>query len=440
MAKTIGSPHYRTFEVPTMRRVFVLTVALLAIGCSSHSNAVPTPVDITPQIFQHHISNDGWTVTPLQPINGEQANAVGLTVDAKHNVWVAAVNQSGVGSLTRIGMDQHASTFPLKITPDAIAFGSDSNLWITSGGNPNAGIVARVTPTGAATDRETDYVVLPGDHFSNIVSGPDGALWFTECSADLQTGGVGKITTSGSHTNFYVLQGCQYAIASGPDAKLWFGDGVNMYNVDPQNLMFTQFPVGDTFITGIATGSDGALYVTAAGIGYELLRVTTAGVVTHIGGDPNGDALGSIASGPDGNLWIYTFRQASRHLITFNPATSSWGSRIESHACGELIAGPDNNIWEPDCTRGLVDTYLRMAITLTPSQLSLSVGQIAQLAVGETNYSGPWTAISGNPSIASVTPNSNNGTFAVTGVAIGSTFVTVTDTNFNSANVAVTVR
>jgi hypothetical protein len=168
--------------------------------------------------------------------------------------------------------------------------------------------------------------------------------------------------------------------------------------------------------------------------------VTTSGVVTHIGGDPNNDAFGSIVSGPDGNLWIYTFRQASRHLITFNPASSTWGSRIESHACGQLIAGPDNNIWEPDCTRGLVDTYLRMAITLTPSRLALSVGQTAALAVGESNYSGQWTAISGNPSIASVTLNSNNGAFAVTGVATGSTFVTVSDTNSNSAGVAVTVR
>jgi virginiamycin B lyase len=61
-----------------------------------------------------------------------------------------------------------------------------------------------------------------------IVSGPDGALWFTEGTANK----IARITTSGAVTEYPIPTASSTAlsIASGPDGSLWFTefDGNNI--------------------------------------------------------------------------------------------------------------------------------------------------------------------------------------------------------------------
>ena len=51
-----------------------------------------------------------------------------------------------------------------------------------------------------------------------IVTGPDGALWFTECQASQ----VGRITAQRVFTAEITTGGCPSAIALGPDGNLSF--------------------------------------------------------------------------------------------------------------------------------------------------------------------------------------------------------------------------
>jgi len=55
---------------------------------------------------------------------------------------------------------------------------------------------------------------------SGIAAGPDGALWFTELSANK----IGRITTGGAVTEFAVPTASSFpeGIAAGPDGALWF--------------------------------------------------------------------------------------------------------------------------------------------------------------------------------------------------------------------------
>src|SRR5215472_14295754 len=60
---------------------------------------------------------------------------------------------------------------------------------------------------------------------TDIATGPDGALWFTEGGVSK----IGRITTSGSFTEFPIptalissLGLAPTAIAAGPDGALWF--------------------------------------------------------------------------------------------------------------------------------------------------------------------------------------------------------------------------
>jgi virginiamycin B lyase len=414
-----------------MRRAFCLALTLIALGCSSHSGSLPAPATISPEISQKHPLNSGWMKTVIPDFNGKSPAPRKFAVDANHKVWVT---DDFAGGISKIAMDQHVTTYPLSIVPYSIAFGSDQNLWVTTF---QGGVVARITPSGA----ETDFAVAPtnADMYS-MTAGPDGALWFTECE-DFSTGGIGRITTSGSYTLYPT--GCEEVITSGPDGNLWFGDnGTSISKMSPQGVVLGTFAVGDNGFNDITSGSDGALYVTAetkSPFHFELVRVTTSGAVTHFGASTFPDGVGAVTSGPDGNLWISLFTSPSKHLISFDPNSQTFGPELKSPAIGFIIVGPDDNLWvqgSPDT----VYTYILQAITLTPRPVTVAVGHTTNLSVSESRYASQWTALTNKPSIATVSLNSTNGTFVVTGVSPGTTRLTVYDSLFNAASVKVEVQ
>jgi streptogramin lyase len=417
-----------------MRRVFILAIAILAVGCSSHSVA-PSPTRISPEIYQKRDPGTGWFQTSIPNVNRIAASPFGITLDASNHVWVSDT----AGAISEIGMDQDVQSFSLSIKPRYITVGSDSNLWVTGGG-----AVARVTPQGS----ETDYNVAPSATLGNIISGPDGALWFPECGVDRSSGGIGRIDTSGAYT--YYPSVCQWVVANGPDGNIWFGDkGSNIYNMTTQGALVGTYPVGDIYFINSATGSDGALYFiagTSSG-NDELVRVTTTGIVTHIGPDPYGPRgrtalFRGITNGPGEMLWLSAANHHAEYITTFDPASQTYSRShtIDGDANGQIVEGPDGNFWIAAGGDGdEVFTYVRLAMTLVPKSLSVPVGQNINLGVSEANYSGQWTATSVNPAIATVTLNSNNGSFTVTGVAPGKTTVTVYDTMFISIRAGVTV-
>jgi virginiamycin B lyase len=54
-----------------------------------------------------------------------------------------------------------------------------------------------------------------------ITVGPDHNLWFTEADGNK----IGRITPSGSITEFPVLASGLYGITAGPNGNLWFTEG-----------------------------------------------------------------------------------------------------------------------------------------------------------------------------------------------------------------------
>ena len=55
---------------------------------------------------------------------------------------------------------------------------------------------------------------------SDITTGPDGAMWFTEnCGND-----IGRMTTGGTYSSFAIPTTSSWprGIAAGPDGALWF--------------------------------------------------------------------------------------------------------------------------------------------------------------------------------------------------------------------------
>jgi virginiamycin B lyase len=137
--------------------------------------------------------------------------------------------------------------------------GPDGALWFTEQGG---GKIGRITTAGVITN---EYPIPAGGAFpTDITVGSDGALWFTESTYKK----VGRITTGGSITQYDVTLGGVTAgsllgIASGPDGALWVADvtGNNIWRIATDGTITNRYPVptANSYPYEITSGPDGAL-------------------------------------------------------------------------------------------------------------------------------------------------------------------------------------
>ena len=256
--------------------------------------------------------------------------------------------------------------------------------------------------------------------------------------------------TQGNYTFFPV--GCTRYVAFGADGNIWFMlvTSNNIEAMTTQGIVVKSFPSGFTLSgpSGEAEGSDGIIYMPGPDNNpmcgcYDVYGVTTSGVVTIY--SEGSDGLGGISNGPDGNLWINAASYRNHSVLYQFVPSQGFRLRLRppDKITGNLSGGPDGNEWLTGSNSSnhsaFVATYILHAITLKPWTMSVQVGHTANISVSETSYSSQWTAVAKNLAIVSVTPNSQNGVFTVTGLAPGSTVVTVYDTTYNSAQTKVTV-
>src|SRR5215469_9415962 len=106
------------------------------------------------------------------------------------------------------------AVYPGAISPVEIVTGPDGALWFTDDTGNFDGI-GRITPAGEFKIYTSAHIFGP----EGITAGPDGALWFTNRG----NGSIGRITTSGNIT-YYPLSArvTPYWITAGRDGALWF--------------------------------------------------------------------------------------------------------------------------------------------------------------------------------------------------------------------------
>src|SRR6266849_9953615 len=116
-----------------------------------------------------------------------------------------------------------------------------------------------------------------------ITLGLDGNLWFTE----FQAGGghqIGRITPTGTITEFPGLTGAPFWIVTGPDGNLWFTETSNAVGeMTTAGVLVGEFPlpISGSGLDQIASGADGSLWITEF-LGDRIGKVSTAGVVTDV--------------------------------------------------------------------------------------------------------------------------------------------------------------
>ncbi|MGC2633740.1 MAG: hypothetical protein WA215_05940 [Candidatus Cybelea sp.] len=273
----------------------------------------------------------------------------------KRSLWVTDdVDQDfGESAVVRIATSGHRvhTYYYGGVTSEGSSFlditeGSDHALWVTDEYN---GQVLRMTPTGTYTGYPLNNFLSP----VGIVSGPDGALWFTESGGSASE--IGRITTSGQVSQ-YGASGQPVGIDVGSDKALWFPElqaaAIGRITTTGKVTAYSKGITPGSKPYWIAAGPDGALWFTE--LGGRIGRITTKGKVTEFthGITPTEEPVG-IAAGPDGAMWFTESElfgsgysvNARIGRITMNGKITEYDN-FNSNSDPTLITeGPDKNMW-----------------------------------------------------------------------------------------------
>jgi streptogramin lyase len=153
----------------------------------------------------------------------------------------------------------------------------------------------------------TEYPLPANADGAEIVSGPDGNLWFTVPSGAR----IGKITTSGVVTLYNLPPPADpdislWGIVEGPDGNLWFTAGAFIGKITTAGVV-TEYPLpaGSAAEGGIVTGLDRNLWLTDTSGFVDKMTITGAVTQYPVPG-PSSDPMG-IVSGPDGRVWFSAY-------------------------------------------------------------------------------------------------------------------------------------
>jgi virginiamycin B lyase len=318
----------------------------------------------------------------LTEFTGPFSVPVDVTTGPDGNLWVLNQGADGNGSLVVIAPDHTVkATYPIP-TPNAwataLTVGPDGNVWFVE---QSANKIGKVTPDGTVTEYPIPDTVTDdgsgsgpidiGASPTDLVAGPDGALWFTESS----TQKIGRITTDGTITEIATPNMQPQSIAVGSDHNVWFTDAMNgtvdRINADGTVSTFT-IPASFASPDGLTLGPDGALYF-VDGDNNAVGRVTTDGTVTEtpIAADITPNRLTFDAAG---NLWVDGTGTAELVRITPQGVTTPLGPGPSAvGGLGGLTVAPDGTIWVTDNGTDAVGTIDPATVNPAPTDNTLTI-------------------------------------------------------------------
>lgn len=224
-------------------------------------------------------------------------DAKAVTSGPDGNVWYTTNNldSSGnyIGDVTTGGTV--GSAHYIGSISNGITSGPDGALWFTDGTH----VIGRATTTGTVTE----YTTPTAESFPwSITTGPDGALWFTECSDKIGRAAISPSGGAPTITEYPVGSQAIYMV-NGPDNALWFAQQGRLGRITTTGSI-TQFGAGICDYSPIVTGPDGALWF-ANRCNDEVERMTTMGTITTAYPLPGANPIvEGMTLGPDDALWL----------------------------------------------------------------------------------------------------------------------------------------
>jgi virginiamycin B lyase len=251
------------------------------------------------------------------------------------NMWVTLSVGKDVARITPDGQVQEFEIEGVEHDAEGIAPGPDGNLWV-----PTTNKVTRFSPSDPEGSDKA-FTMLMINSNGQIVAGPDGNMWVASNNslvhfspadpegsqmgtlfegtlspkdidvagpliavADFNEKRVATFTTIGTQVNFG-LKGSPQGVAGGPNGQIAFSqqseEPEEVGRIDPPGQAQGHEINGDPF--GVTLGPDGAYWIARSAAG-ELIRLTTDGQVTTLGGLPEKFFPRQVAGGPGGTVWV----------------------------------------------------------------------------------------------------------------------------------------
>jgi virginiamycin B lyase len=414
-----------------------IPAALIALstlaGCSTASfspgSSIPPGHDTKIQIEQSQPPS-AWAQFTLP---SSQAEPFGIALGSDKNVWFA---ESGVDKIGRITPQGVITEFvlPSGVSPTSVAKSKSGKIWFTATGAGGRGIVGSISTAGIVKSYDTP-TAASGPF--GIAPGSDGNMWFTEKASSA----VGVVTLTGAITEYPTISpnAAPAGIWTGSDGALWFAEpGAARIGRVTTSGSLSEFagPAQPTFVT---LGQDHNVWFTDPP-NHSVGRITPAGVVTEYAISSGAEPNGITTTG--GDIWYIDQAAVALQNITTSKHLFSGAFSIPGTAPSPqlLTFGADGNVWFTEPGADAIGVYDLHPLTATPSTIDFTAaGQTQSFAVSEVGYSGLFS-VSGCPSqVSTVSPDDESTSFTVTAVAAGSCTLTVSDSQFNSTPIAVTV-
>jgi virginiamycin B lyase len=257
---------------PATRRVGKSVLAALAIALATpvaivvSSSSPAQALDPAPGGFAT------WHETAAATPGGR---AETLMSDTDGNIWYADGLSNQLVRVDPVSGDQRP--FDLGSSHPGVTdmtMGPSGDIWFGDAANS---AIDRLDPrTG-----HLDSYSLGGsfDMAFSVVPGSDGRIWFGEPS----TGGLGAIAPDGRITRVADPDGAIITnVVSAPDGRLWYtrvGPPSSLGVYDPRSGAFDTIPLGLADLSGLALTHDGTLWVGGSG---AIVNVTLAGAIAAV--------------------------------------------------------------------------------------------------------------------------------------------------------------
>ena len=336
-----------------------------------------------------------------------------ITLGPDNNIWYTGYGpaaNAGIGKVTPSGVASGSGgTSGNSRYPEAIAKGSDGNIWFSEQYTVSSFLYYRIVKVSTSGIILGQYQVSGNYVPKHMTLGPDGSIWFATSQNK-----ISKIDTSGSITDYAVnVSGVNVDIndiTTGPDGNLWFaasrsgaitGNAIGKITTSGVSTSYS-LSANNAQPKGITTGPDGNLWFTESTTN-KVGKITTSGVITKYLIPTTGSQPWGITAGSDGALWFTYGKKIGRVTTsgTFSEysAPQSAGSRI--------ITGPDGAVWFIS-NNGTNYGVGRLATELTNQTISFTSSAPTNANLDSPAYTPTASATSGLPVAITVDSSSSS--------------------------------
>lgn len=274
------------------------------------------------------------TVLPsLQPEKALPKPGYGLTRGSDDSLWICL----GDGSIARYSKTGSVKVYPatntFEIEGCSMVEGPDGNVWFTDYTNDRIG---KITPLGKVTFFQLQHDASP---FA-MARGSDGALWFTEYFPRR----IGRITTDGQVRSFKAA-GIPLEIVSGPDGNLWYNAGGSIYKLATTGKGYRVRRIGD--LGGGLWSAYHNIWFYTANPG-QLEEMSTKGAIVKKFTVPYRCLPFALTGGPENSVWYVDAANDCVARMTLSGTfytVATYSQKENEGLFAGIVAGPKGNLW-----------------------------------------------------------------------------------------------